>query len=83
MNCIQLLKRIGLLSYFSSDDIALAESENIIREHDKAIERVTATAEQVGVSSQRLRESIHRSRTKSFGELERSMQRAGGRRSHG
>lgn len=73
MSFISFCRRIGVLPAVSYEQIAEAETENAMRDHDKAVERVFTSSQEISRTSGKLRESIRRGRSPAFAELERSI----------
>jgi hypothetical protein len=58
MSFMSFLRRVGILYPFSAEQITDAETENLVRDHDEAIKRVTTNSENIRESQSRLVESI-------------------------
>jgi len=76
MNCISILRRLGLLPAVFQSEIEAADSEDVVRtamEHSRALNSVEDAAKQNQRANRRLRESIRRVKSSAFADFERSI----------
>lgn len=66
MNCLSILRKLGILPRISLADMEEAETANVehnVAEIEKAVERVKAAGDQISKVNGKLRESIQRVRS--------------------
>lgn len=78
MGCISYFKKVakdlGLIAPYTSEDISMAETENVLLDHQRAVERIKENLGQFTKSDEKLLQSIRTYRSGAFADLESSMQ---------
>jgi hypothetical protein len=79
----RFLRRVGLISQFSEDDMINASTEDKLREHETLVQRAQGTLHARIAANEHLRDSIRiaSERTDAFGEFERKILRREGKAS--
>ena len=76
MNCIQLLKKLGMLPLFSKSEVNEAEEEDVIRtviEHKVASKKSMAAAESFHESNANLLSAVRSLKSSAFANFERAI----------
>jgi len=71
-----ILRRVGVLSAFTADDVLNAESEDALREHKLVVEEVKTQSAARKQTNEKLRNALRqaRVRTHAFAEFEQGIQ---------